>query len=254
MDGAQLEELLAAVRDGTVTPDDAVEQLRLLPFADIGDALVDHHRVLRQGLPEVVYGPGKTVAQCLGVVDELLARGSGAVLVTRVTDEQRDALLDGDRRSLATEPFGGSVLLREPPLRDPQPRVVVITAGTSDVPVADEALITLRAYGFHAERVVDVGVAGLHRLLSKIECIMAADAIIVIAGMEGALASVIGGLAGCPVIAVPTSVGYGSSLDGITALLAMHASCAAGVTVVGVDNGFGAATAVARIVSTRGTK
>jgi NCAIR mutase (PurE)-related protein len=235
------------VQSGTVSPDDAVERLRRLPFADVEGASVDHHRHLRQGVPEALYGPGKQPEDCARIVAELLEHGTGPVLLTRSTPDQRRACraVDGD-----VVEFGGCLLWRAPTdLLDG--RVVVVTAGTSDRAVADEALATLRAAGVEATLVTDVGVAGLHRLLAKLDVITDADALIVIAGMEGALASVIGGLTGAPVVAVPTSVGYGSAFEGVTALLAMHASCASGVTVVGIDNGFGAASAVARIMRGR---
>jgi NCAIR mutase (PurE)-related protein len=245
MDEAALTKLIAAIADGSVAPDDAVQQLRRLPFADTGDALVDHHRSLRQGMPEVIYGPGKTPEQCVSIVQELLGYSTEPVLVTRTSPEQLSALIE---INAATPPViaGGCVLFQAPEFNQPQPNVLVMTAGTSDIPVADEAVITLAATGIDAVRLHDVGVAGLHRLLAHLDTVTSADAIIVIAGMEGALASVIGGLTSCPVVAVPTSVGYGSGLEGVTALLAMHASCASGISVVGIDNGFGAAVAITR--------
>jgi pyridinium-3,5-biscarboxylic acid mononucleotide synthase len=238
---AMLDDLIA----GRVGTDDVVARLRRLPFADVGDALVDHHRALRQGLPEAVYGPGKTPEQCVRIVGELLDHGTGPVLLTRATEDQLKAVAaeHGPGRCC-----GRSVLYRAPDLTR-SGRVLVVTAGTADGPVADECLLTLTAYGFEAGRIDDVGVAGLHRLLAHLDRVTGADAVVVIAGMEGALASVVGGLTWAPVVAVPTSVGYGASLDGVTALLAMHASCAAGVTVVGIDNGYGAASAVARMLS-----
>jgi NCAIR mutase (PurE)-related protein len=249
VDEAALRALIADIASGRTTPDDAVAALRRLPFADVGDALVDHHRALRQGMPETVYGPGKTPEQCATIVAELLAHGSGPVLLTRANEDQAKAVLaahpDGQRRA-------GCVAWRLPPPEHARPeRVLCAAAGTADALVLDEAILTLEAYGFAPTRVIDVGVAGLHRLLAHVDAVQAADAVIVCAGMEGALASVIGGLTAAPVVAVPTSVGYGSSLDGVTALLAMLASCAAGVTVVGIDNGYGAACAVARTLGTR---
>jgi pyridinium-3,5-biscarboxylic acid mononucleotide synthase len=244
VDESALRTLLDDLLAGRVGTDEVVARLRRLPFADVGDALVDHHRALRQGLPEAVYGPGKTPEQCVRIVGELLDHGTGPVLLTRATEDQLKAVAaeHGPARSC-----GRSVLYRAP---DPSRsgRVLVVTAGTADGPVADECLLTLTAYGFDAGRIEDVGVAGLHRLLAHLDLVTGADAVVVIAGMEGALASVVGGLTGAPVVAVPTSVGYGASLDGVTALLAMHASCAAGVTVVGIDNGYGAAVAVARML------
>ena len=244
MDEAQLRAMIGAIRAGELSPDDAVARLRRLPFADLGDALVDHHRVLRQGAPEAVYGPGKTAEQCVRIVGELLAHGTGPVLLTRANEQQIKAVFaaHGD-----ADQVGGSVLWRRPPPRT-DVRVLVATAGTADVPVADEVAITLAAHELEADRLHDIGVAGLHRMLAHLDRVTSADAVIVVAGMEGALASVIGGLTSRPVVAVPTSVGYGAGLEGVTALLAMHASCASGVTVVGIDNGFGAATAVARML------
>ena len=244
VDEQRLRELIDAIAAGTVAPDDAVAQLRRLPFADVGDALVDHHRILRQGVPEAVYGPGKSAEQCVRIVGELLAHGDGPVLLTRADDDQAKAVMAAHGPA---EQLGSTMLWRRPPAADDH-RVLVITAGTADLPVADEAAITLSAYGIRALRRHDVGVAGLHRLLAHLDEITSADAIIAVAGMEGALVSVIGGLTSCPVVAVPTSVGYGAGLDGVTALLAMHASCASGITVVGIDNGFGAASAVVRML------
>ena len=239
-----MRELIDGIRNGSVAPDDAVRTLRRLPFADLGDALVDHHRTLRQGVPEAVYGPGKSPDQCVRIVAELLEHGAGPVLVTRVNDEQAAELTTSHP---GVERLGTTMLWRRPPASGDR-QVLIVTAGTADLPVADEAAITLAAYGIEARRRNDVGVAGLHRLLAHLDEITSADAIVAVAGMEGALVSVIGGLTSCPVVAVPTSVGYGSGLDGVTALLAMHASCASGVSVVGIDNGFGAASAVVRML------
>ena len=243
MDEAALRELVEGVRSGLIAPDDAVAALRRLPFTEVGDTLVDHHRALRQGMPEAVYGSGKSAAQCIEIVAELLSEGTGPVLLTRVTAEV-------EAEVMAAHPGGeakaGCVLWRRPhPFRSS--RVLVVSAGTADVPVVDECIVTLQAYGFHPDRLTDVGVAGLHRLLAKVDHITEADAVVVVAGMEGALASVIGGLTSVPVVAVPTSVGHGAGLEGVTALLAMHASCASGITVVGIDNGFGAGCAIARM-------
>jgi NCAIR mutase (PurE)-related protein len=244
VDEATVRDLLAQLQRGDIGPDDVVERLRTLPYADIGGALVDHHRTLRQGRPEAVFGPGKSPEHCARIVAELLDHGSGPVLLTRASADQVKAVeaLVGPGHHEA-----GCLLYREPEVRRAA-SVLVITAGTADATVADECALTLRAYGLDPTRIADVGVAGLHRLLDRVDAIAAADAIVVVAGMEGALASVVGGLAAAPVVAVPTSVGYGSSLEGVTALLAMTASCASGITVVGIDNGFGAACAVARIL------
>jgi pyridinium-3,5-biscarboxylic acid mononucleotide synthase len=247
VDETTLRQLVDDVRTGTISPDKAVDQLRRLPFADVEGASVDHHRHLRQGVPEAIYGPGKTPEQCARVVAELLQHGTGPVLLTRYDEAQRAACVAIDADVIE---LGGCLLWRAPATSGTG-RVVVVTAGTSDLPVAEEAIATLRAHGIDAELVADVGVAGLHRLLARLDTITSADALIVIAGMEGALASVVGGLTGAPIVAVPTSVGYGSSMEGVTALLAMHASCASGVTVVGIDNGFGAACAVARVMRRR---
>jgi len=241
----------------------------------VGEALVDHHRALRQGMPEAVYGPGKSPEQCVEIVGELLRHGDGPVLLTRATDAQAKAAIAahvddfGEPRTVTTRRTSGpdarsssgsgssDLMLQSLLWRQPEPgshprshaRVLIATAGTADTAVADEADLTLAAHGISADRLHDVGVAGLHRLLAHIDRVTSADAVIVAAGMEGALASVVGGLTAAPVVAIPTSVGYGSGLDGVTALLAMHASCASGVTVVGVDNGFGAAVAVVRMLT-----
>jgi pyridinium-3,5-biscarboxylic acid mononucleotide synthase len=244
VDEAALQQLIDGVRNGTLDPDAAVARLRRLPFVEVGDALVDHHRALRQGMPEAVYGRGKSVEQCVAIIGELLTNGSGPVLLTRADAFQLEAVVAAFGPG---EQATGAILWRRPePHRTA--KVLVASAGTSDGPIVDECLLTLRAYGFEPDRLADIGVSGLHRLLAHIDRITAADAVVVVAGMEGALASVIGGLTSGPVVAVPTSVGYGASLDGITALLAMHASCASGVTVVGIDNGFGAACAIARMM------
>ena len=243
MDEATVRELLAGVRAGSVAADDAVRRLRRLPFGDLGFARVDHHRRLRSPLGEVVYGPGKTPGQCAAIVGELLATGGGPVVLTRAGDPQAAAALaanpGGDRQ-------GSTVVWRTAPRRAAD--VVIATAGTADAPVAAECETVLAAHGVVARRLNDVGVAGLHRLLCEVESLQEADAVVVVAGMEGALPSVVGGLTGAPVVAVPTSTGYGAALEGVTALLSMLASCAAGVTVVGIDNGFGAAAAVLRML------
>lgn len=250
MDRERLVELLESIASGDTDPTNAVETLAMLPFRDVGDALVDHHRTLRQGAPEAVYGPGKTPEQCVLIVGELLNNGTGPVLATRLSPQQRVALHSAHPGAAEA---GGAMLWREPVPGEGRAgtdgrQVLVITAGTADIPVADEALLTLRSLGLLGHRLTDVGVAGLHRVLANLDLIRSAHAIIVVAGMEGALASVVGGLTSRPVVAVPTSVGYGSGLDGVTALLAMTASCASGITVVGIDNGFGAAVAIGRIL------
>jgi len=245
-----LRQMLSDVRSGAISPDDAVARLRRLPFTDVGDALVDHHRALRTGVPEAIYGPGKSPQHCVDIVGELLAHGSGPVILTRTDAAQRAAVLSAHTSYGMPDEASNTLAWRLPTIDAslPAPRVLTISAGTSDVPVVDECVLTLRAYGYAPQRIVDVGVAGIHRLLVHIDAIQNANAIVVAAGMEGALPSVIGGLTGAPIVAVPTSVGYGSSLEGITALLAMHSSCASGISVVGIDNGFGAACAVARML------
>jgi NCAIR mutase (PurE)-related protein len=244
MDEPAVRQLLDDVRTGALSADDAVARLRRLPYADLGFAKVDHHRSLRQGLPEAVYGPGKSPEQCAAIVAELLAEpGGGPVLLTRADDAQAEAAMAANPGAVRT----GGTLVWRPALERPG-RVLVLTAGTADLPVADECTATLTAYGFRPTQLVDVGVAGVHRLLATFDELAAADAVVVVAGMEGALASLVGGMTPAPVVAVPTSVGYGAALEGVTALLAMLSSCAAGITVVGIDNGFGAACAVARLL------
>lgn len=246
MDETGLRALVEALQRGDVDADEAMARLARLPYADLGFAKVDHHRSLRQGVAEAVYGPGKTPAQCAAVVAELLAGGDAPVVLTRADEVQVAAALavaPGGTRTATT------VVWRPAPARSE--RVAVVTAGTADLPVADECAATLAAYGVAPVRLTDVGVAGIHRLLDRVDDLAEADAVVVVAGMEGALASVVGGLVAAPVVAVPTSTGYGAGLEGVTALLGMHASCAAGITVVGIDNGFGAACAVARIIDVR---
>jgi NCAIR mutase (PurE)-related protein len=247
MDEPALRQLLDDVQAGVLPPDEAVARLRRLPFADLGFARVDNHRQLRQGLPEAVYAPGKTEEQCAAIVAELLAGGSTPVLLTRPTREQAEA-------ALAVSPDGrvtGTTVVWRPRAERPS-RVVVITAGTADLPVATECVTTLEAFGFRPLLIADCGVAGVHRLLATADELSNADAVVVVAGMEGALASIVGGITPAPLVAVPTSAGYGASLEGVTALLGMLASCAAGLCVVGIDNGFGAACAVARILRPSG--
>ena len=241
-----LRELLEDVAGGGTSPAAALERLRSLPFADLGFARVDHHRPLRQGFPEAVYAPGKTPAQCAAIVAELVnGPTAGPVLLTRADEIAAGA-------ALAQTPGGHYDPVARLGIWKPRPRrageAVVACAGTADLPVAEEAAATLGALGWPPTRLTDVGVAGIHRLLTEAPVLQAADVILVVAGMEGALASAVGGLVAAPVIAVPTSAGYGSSLEGVTALLAMLASCAPGVAVMGIDNGYGAACAAARIL------
>jgi NCAIR mutase (PurE)-related protein len=244
MDESALRLMLDEVRSGRIHPDEAVRALRRLPFADLGYAKVDHHRSLRQGLPEAVYGPGKSPEQCAGIVGELLAEPSGGpVMLTRATEEQAAVVGKTHPGAIGSR----STLVWRPAAPRPE-RIVIVTAGTADLPVAEECEATLWAFGFKPGLIPDCGVAGVHRLLAVVDEVVEAEAVVVVAGMEGALASLVGGLSGAPVVAVPTSVGYGASLEGVTALLGMLASCAAGLVVVGIDNGFGAACAIARIL------
>lgn len=251
MDEPELRVLIDDLRSGSLSPDEAVARLRRLPFADLGFARVDHHRALRQGLPEAVYGPGKTPEQCAAIVAELLGGSGGPVLLTRADEAQVAASLErspGGVRTPSTPTSGRHVTVAWRRQADRPGQVLVCTAGTADLPVAEECLAVLEALGFRPSLLGDCGVAGVHRLLASIDEVTDADVVVVVAGMEGALASLVAGLSPAPVVAVPTSVGYGASLEGVTALLAMHASCAAGVSVVGIDNGFGAAFAVARLL------
>jgi NCAIR mutase (PurE)-related protein len=253
VDEATLRQLLDDVRSGALRPDDAVARLRHLPFTDLGFARVDHHRELRQGMAEAVYAPGKSPSHAAAIVGELLDRGSRApVILSRADADTVRAALEanpgGTVHGDPTARAGATVVWRSAPRRPTSDTVVVITAGTADLPVADEAAAVLGAHGVPVERVTDVGVAGVHRLLDALPALSDARAVVVVAGMEGALASLVGGLTAAPVVAVPTSVGYGASLEGVTALLAMLASCASGLTVVGIDNGFGAAYAVVRLL------
>ena len=242
---SDLKTLLTGVRDGTVSVDDALLQLKMAPFADSGYAKVDLHRKTRQGAAEVIYGAGKTPAQIVGILDQMCAAGQKTVLITRLSPESAAAVravCPLDYRPEARAALFG-------PMPDPTGigTVVVATGGTSDLPVAEEAALTAEVHGSRVVRLYDVGVSGLHRLLAHLDELMSASVVIAIAGMEGALASVIGGLVDCPVIAVPTSVGYGASFGGLSALLSMLNACAAGISVVNIDNGFGAGFLASRI-------
>ena len=252
MDPARLRALLDGVREGRTSVEAAVDELRALPFREIlGMATVDHHRTLRLGFPEVVFGQGKTAAEIAAILSELAA-GGGPALATRVDgDKAREvlALLPAARY----ETKARCVVLNEAAFEDRgRGVVIVVTAGTSDAPVADEALVTLRLFGNRTASITDVGVAGVHRTLARVPAMRDAEVVIVIAGMEGALPSLVAGLVDRPVIAVPTSVGYGASFGGLAALLGMMAGCAPGVTVVNIDNGFGAAYA-ASVINRRRT-
>jgi len=230
--------ILEQVKAGAVSPDDALLKLRMEPFEDLGYAKLDHHREMRQGIAEVIYGAGKTPEQISGIVSAMVNRGQPRVLITRMSPAAAETL--GKSFDLRYCEISRVGIVGETPAPDGTGKIVVATGGTSDMPIAEEAALTAEALGNTVTRLYDVGVAGLHRLLSHIDTIMEARAIVAIAGMEGALASVIGGLASCPVIGVPTSVGYGASFHGMSALLSMLNSCASGVSVVNIDNGFGA--------------
>jgi len=244
MDATHTQQILNQVAAGTLSPEQALTQLKQEPYHDLGYAKVDHHRALVQGAAEVVYGAGKTPEQMIGICDSLVQGGVQTVLITRLAPEAAPQVAEGlaaaghtlEYHELARVGIVGAM---------PEPTgngtIVIACAGTSDLPVAEEAALTAEALGNKVERLYDVGVAGLHRLLDHMDEVMNAQVIVAVAGMEGALASVVGGLASCPVIAVPTSVGYGANFGGVSALLAMLNSCASGVSVVNIDNGFGAA-------------
>lgn len=236
--------VLQEVRDGGLSPEDALLRLKLAPFEDLGYAKVDYHRAVRQGVPEVIYGQSKTTEQIIGILQSMRQRGSSNILVTRIGQDVAEAL--EAHFPLRYEPLA-KLAVAWPEEVKGIGSIVVATGGTSDMGVAEEAAITAETLGNCVVRLYDVGVAGLHRLLSHLEVLMSARVIIAVAGMEGALASVIGGLVDCPVIAVPTSVGYGASLGGISALLSMLNSCASGTSVVNIDNGFGAGFLASRI-------
>jgi NCAIR mutase (PurE)-related protein len=235
----QLREILKEHKAGALSDDQALERLRCLPFEDLGFANIDHHRTLRQGFPEVIFGAGKTAEHVVRIVQAMESKGHN-ILVTRASAEQyarvKEAVSDADFNDVART----IVVRRDRTIRG-KGTVMVISAGTSDIPVAEEALVTLDVMGNDIDKLFDVGVAGLHRLLDRRERLAAAKVLIVVAGMEGALPSVVGGLVSVPVIAVPTSVGYGASFNGVAALLGMLNSCASNTTVVNIDNGFGAA-------------
>lgn len=238
MDKSEIKKLLDGVAEGRTSVDDAVLRLKQEPFDDIDIAKLDNHRGLRQGIGEVVYGAGKTPEQIDRIAHALWYDGQRTILVTRMSEIAADKFNKDIPFEYFPEGHAAVIGAKMPP--DVNGNILIITGGTSDIPVAEEAAITAETLGNNVERIYDVGVAGIHRLLSNTDSIMKARVIIAIAGMEGALASVVGGLADCPVIAVPTSVGYGTAFGGVTALLSMLNSCASGVSVVNIDNGFGA--------------
>lgn len=238
MNNNDMRKLLQSVKDGEKSVDEGLEVLKDLPFTDLGYAMIDNHRELRVGYPEVIYCAGKSVEQVVGIIKFMLTKDSN-ILATRATEEMYEAV-----RELCSEAEynkdARTIVVRKKEAPSTDSYIAVVTAGTSDIPVSEEAAVTAEVFGNKVERIYDVGVAGIHRLFSRLDKIRGAKVVIVVAGMEGALASVLGGLVDKPVIAVPTSVGYGASFNGVAALLSMLNSCASGVTVVNIDNGFGA--------------
>jgi NCAIR mutase (PurE)-related protein len=239
MNPRKIEELLKRVRSGKTSIDEAIVQLKSLPFEDLGYARIDHHRSLRKGFPEVIWGEGKSPNQILSIMKEMKRRGQN-ILITRLDERKAKGIQKAFPKCRYSPRSKVLTYLIHPVRSEGKGTILVITAGTTDIPVAEEAVITAQFMGNHVETLYDVGVAGIHRLLSERERLEGARVLVVVAGMEGALPSVVGGLVDRPVIAVPTSVGYGTSFGGITALLAMLNSCASGVAVVNIDNGFGA--------------
>ncbi len=237
MDNQRLMELIAGIRSGQVSTEDALHRLKKLPFEDLGYAKVDHHRCLRNGAPEVIYCAGKTVEQVKGIVGRMTPHHRN-ILATRADSRIYEGILTITEDCRYYE--DARIVVVQPKAVEAIGRIAVVCAGTSDIPVAEEAAVTAATLGNRVDRLYDVGVAGLHRLLDSCDELFKANVAVVIAGMEGALASVVGGLVSCPVIGVPTSVGYGASFGGIAALLSMLNSCASGVSVVNIDNGFGA--------------
>ena len=238
MDQENILELLQKVKEGQVSPEQAVLELKMKPFEDLGYAKIDHHRGVRQGIPEVIFGSGKTAEQIIGIASAMKEKGNSNILITRLSKEKANYIKE--KLELSYDELSGIGVVGKKSEITAETTIVVATGGTSDMPIAEEAALTAEVLGNKVVRLYDVGVAGLHRLLSQLDVLMSAKVIIAVAGMEGALASVIGGLVDCPVIAVPTSIGYGSNLGGLSALLSMLNSCASGVSVVNIDNGFGA--------------
>ena len=238
MDQNAIRALLEGVSDGKISIESAMTQLKTEPFQDLGFAKVDHHRALRQGIAEVIYGAGKTPEQIFSIARAMLEHGQSTILITRLEQPAADTI--GLELPLTYHKLGRVGIIGELPKPNGAGKVIIATGGTSDLPVAEEAALTAEALGNEVLRLYDVGVAGLHRLLAHSADLASARVVVAIAGMEGALASVIGGLVDCPVIAVPTSVGYGAAFGGLAALLSMLNSCASGVSVVNIDNGFGA--------------
>lgn len=252
MDQKEMLAMLHAVKDGSLAPEAALTRMKTAPFEDIGYAMIDNHRGIRQGVPEVIYGRGKTAEQICGIVAKMLERGAGDIIVSRLVPESADVLGKQCRLEYHSIPQLG--IVNRDPEKSKIGSVVVASGGTSDMAACEEAALTAEVLGNQVTRLYDVGVAGLHRLLSHLDVLATARVVIAVAGMEGALPSVIGGLVSCPVIAVPTSVGYGASLGGIAALLSMLNSCASGVSVVNIDNGFGAGFLASRINQMEGVQ
>ena len=230
--------LLNSVKNGETTPEEALLRLKTQPFEDVGYAKIDHHRGLRHGISEVIYGEGKTTEQITGIVSAMVGRGQKNIMITRLTPEKSEEI--GKHHPMYYDPVSRIGICQREQAATPCGHIIIAAAGTSDIPVAEEAAVTAETLGNKVERLYDIGVAGLHRLLNHLESIMSARVMVVVAGMEGALASVVGGLVACPVIAVPSSVGYGANFGGLSALLAMLNSCSGNVSVVNIDNGFGA--------------
>ncbi len=247
MDKVALLDLLNGVKDNQISADEGMEKLRTMPFEQLDFACLDTHRYLRQGLPEVIFGEGKTAEQIIEIVGKLKSHNQ-VVVATRISPDKAQAILNAHADAKYFE-NAGIVTVGTFPNRKQGFKVAVVSAGTADLKVASEVEVMLSACGIDNEVIVDVGVSGLQRLLARMDSLATADVIVVIAGMDGALPSVVGGLVSCPVIAVPTSVGYGASFDGLAALLSMLNSCSAGITVVNIDNGFGAAVAAVRLIN-----
>lgn len=252
MDQKELRLLLSKFAKNEMSIDEVLLKIKEEPFEDLGFAKIDHHRALRQGIAEVIYGAGKTPEQILKIAQAMKEKGQKTILITRMSKEAAEFV--GESLPLEYDALSKIGIVGKLPVPDGDGKIVVATGGTSDMPVAEEAAKTAEAFGNEVVRLYDVGVAGLHRLTKHMDDIMSANVIIAIAGMEGALASVIGGLADCPVIAVPTSVGYGAAFEGLAALLSMLNSCASGVSVVNIDNGFGAAYQASMINHMRSKK
>lgn len=252
MEQQEIRAMLEQVAQGAMSVDDAVLKLKKAPYEDLGFAKIDTHRALRQGAAEVIYGAGKTARQIAEIASAMYEKGQKTILITRMDQEKADFV--AEKLPLRYDAMSRVGIVGQMPTVTGNGTIVVATGGTSDVPVAEEAALTAEALGNRVVRLYDVGVAGLHRLLSQLDEIMDARVIVAIAGMEGALASVIGGLADCPVIAVPTSVGYGANFGGLSALLSMLNSCASGTSVVNIDNGFGAGYLASMIAHIGGDK